>query len=257
MISLSNIYKANAVTIDTDNVINIETNFYIEELPYEPEPVYEIAEEENPEETARSIIQNALDEAEKQLEEAKALAEKIINDAKQQAYAEAAEIKSKAYDSGYGEGYEKAEEEGKAIVEEAETVLSDANAERARLEETLEPEMVKLAIDVIEKLLGDVVKLHPEVVLNLIRQGIAGAKLSGQVQIRVSPSEYEAVTNNQEVFSSFVNSSVSLEIVRDPALGAMDCVIETPFGNIDCSLSRQYEALREQLVYITQTNDQT
>jgi flagellar biosynthesis/type III secretory pathway protein FliH len=42
--------------------------------------------------------------------------------------------------------------------------------------------------------------------------------------------------------------------VKDLSLNPTDCIIETPYGNIDCSLERQMQDLIENLYYIYEQN---
>jgi flagellar assembly protein FliH len=257
MKSLSNIYKSRAVTIDKDNAISIEIMTFIPEPP-EPEPPAATDEEiaESAAEKARQLIKKAGAEAEQILKKARAEAEKLAAETVAAANAEAGGIRSAARKEGYDEGYSKAEAEGQKIIDEANKVLADARAERTRMQETLEPEMVTLVADIVKKLLGDTVALYPETIVNLIRQGIAGEKLTGPVQIRVCEDDFKTVIKVKEELAALADSSVQVEIVRDPSLKHTDCVVETPFGSIDVSLSQQFGALRDQLLFILGTRDE-
>jgi flagellar assembly protein FliH len=193
--------------------------------------------------------------------QAKAQGEQIVQDAIiegsnkraeiiKKAEAEAIQIHADAQDKGYSDGMNACTEQANAIRAEAQQVLESAYAERKALEESLEPEMVSLVIDVIEKLIGDTIKLNPAAVVNLIKQGLSASTITGDVIVYVSPQDFEQVQANKEELLAMADGSVKLEIVKDLSLNPTDCVIETPFGNVDSSLGQQYENLKSDLMYI-------
>lgn len=249
---MSRVLKANAVTVDKDNKYQIEVSSSGAPAPVHNETEPETADEETPEEKAQKIIKKAERDAESIRKKATSEAAAILEDAKKQAQAEADAIREQAQADGYRIGTEKADAEGKAIKAKANAVLAEANRERAEAEASLEPDMVALIQQIVTKLLGDTVKINPNVIVSLIRQGISGSTLAGNVYIHVSPYDFEQVMDNKEALLAMADSSVKLEIVRDPSLNAMDCVIETPMGNIDCSLNQQFDTLRDNLNYILQ-----
>lgn len=246
---MPNILKAGAVTVDNEKV-NIEVGpvaaVYIPEASFVPEA----EEEESPEEKAHHILQKAEHDADQLRRKAAGEAASIIEDAKKQATAESQAIKEQARSDGYQEGLQKATSEGEAIKAQANKVLEDARRERAETEASLEPDMVDLINKIVAKLLDDTIRINPGVIINLIRQGLAGATLTGNIFVHVSQYDFEEVTENKEALLAMTDGSVKLEIIRDLSLNRMDCVIETPFGNIDCSLTQQSDALRENLNYI-------
>lgn len=248
MRSLPKILKASAVTVDSDNKFSIDASPVVPWVPEAEKPLE--MEEESPEEIARNILQKAEQEAKKIQEKAQNEANRIIADAKKQATHESQSIRESSREEGYQEGYQKAEAEGKSIIKQAETVLNDARNQRKAMETSLEPDMVNLIEKIVAKLLGDTVQINPQVIINLIRQGFSGSNITGNVFVHVSQYEYEQVTENKDKLLALTDGSVRLEIVRDLSLDRMDCVIETSYGNIDCSLNQQFDALRANLTYI-------
>lgn len=248
MTSLSKVLKAQTVKLDKDNRINIDVGFIVPQPM--PDSTFDKAEEETPEEIARNIINKANRDAEKIVNQAKREASNLLDEAKAQAEEESRVMCEQAHEEGYREGYRKAELESKHILEQANQVLADAKRERAASETSLEPDMVDLIIKIVQKLLNDTVRLNPDAVVNLIRQGFAGATITGDVFIHVSQHDFEQVVQSKEALMSLTDGSVNLEIIRDLSLDMSDCVIETTYGNIDCSLNQQFDALRNQLVYI-------
>jgi flagellar assembly protein FliH len=213
----------------------------------------ELLEEEReitPEEQTARLLQAAHNEA-----------EQIILDAQAAGIAEQAAMRNaakseinvameQAKEQGYQEGMTAATREGDAIRAQARQVLAEAQAERKSMQQNLEPEMVNLLIRILDKLVGNAVTLNPDIILALVKLGIQNATITGDVVVYVSPDDYETVAENKDTIMALTDGSVKLEITKDLSLNPMDCIIETPFGNIDCSLGQQLESLRANITYL-------
>jgi len=199
---------------------------------------------------AARIIKHAESQAEDILSNAmKAAAEKQAAIQKA-AEDDAAKLLEETRESAYKDAMDKATSEGEAIKQDAQKVLDDAQAEHKKMQDSLEPDIVNMIISIAEKLLGNIAEINPKVVLNLIKQGFAAATISGEVIVYVSKDDYDLVTESKDDLLAFTDGSVKLIIKKDLSLSPMDCVIETPFGDIDCSLGQQFESLRANLTYI-------
>lgn len=277
---MSKILKANSIKVDSDNKINIEIPNFGSNAMFNQkvEPVQKVnhaidfqnfdelsatddtlvdgfsfdeylddnRSEQNPDE----IIKNANAEAEKIIEDANAKAESIINDALQSANSQKEEIFENAKNDGYKSGMDMAEQEIASLKEEAQQIRDDAISEKEQMLDSVEGEVVGLISDIVQKLLSKTLNIDNSIIFNLIKQGLSQTTITGQVFIRVCYDDYENVLENKDEFSDFIDSNTSLEVVKDMSLNKGDCVIETPFGNIDCSLSQQFEGLKNSLYYI-------
>jgi len=248
MISSSKrVLKAYTVNLDTDNKVVIEVpsvpsvDAHVENFFSEPEGP-------DAEEKAHSIAARIIIQAEQQAADLlssariKAATEQdsIIKKAKD----EAERIYNEARDEGYKTGMDAAITEGDAIVASANKELEDAKAWRIHMEHTLEPDMVELIIGITDKLLGESVKIHPDVIINLIKQGLNATTISGEVKVYVSSYDYDLVLSRKDELIALTDGSVVLEIIKDLSLNPMDSVISTPIGDVDVSLNQQYETLK-------------
>ncbi|MCL2216329.1 MAG: FliH/SctL family protein, partial [Defluviitaleaceae bacterium] len=211
-------------------------------------------QEQSKENQAKSASARIIRQAEQQAEEivssARAAATQEQNTIRANANAEAKRITSEAREAAYKEGMDAATREGDAIKAEARQTLESAVAERKAMQESLEPEIVELIIGITDKLLDKAVAINPSVITNLIKQGLASAVITGDIIIYVSPQDLEQVQEHKDELVALADGSVKMEIVKDLSLNPMDCVIETPFGDIDCSLGQQYDQLKANLSYI-------
>ena len=253
------VLKAAEVFIDEDNTVQIKSAL---NLPQVSEAVEE--EGPSPEEALQDMVMNAKRESELILKRARAESDGVLAAAKSEAEAIVAEAQARMaaesqrlYEEkrqeGYDQGINEAMAQGNAIKAEAQSVLDAGYREVEEAKSAVEPEAVNLIINIIEKLLGDAIRVNPAVVVSLIRQGFAGstaASQGGHITIRVSDTDYPEVTANKEEITALAGGLAEIEIVRDLSLGPTDCVIDTPFGGIDVSLAPQFEALKENLIFL-------
>jgi len=251
MLSSRRILKHNTVKLDTENKIVIEIGDVFTPSVEEDEPPPKT--EDDAQSSAEKIVRHAERQAEEILSNARKVAVEEQDAILQKAKTEAAKIVSDARETGYNEGIEKATAEANAIRADAQRILDEATAEREHMQKSLEPEIVNMITGITEKLLGNTCELNPDTIINIIRQGFGAAAISGEVTVYVSADDYELVVEKKEELMALTDGSVKLTITKDLSLSPMDCVIETPFGNVDCSLGQQFESLRANLTYILNT----
>ncbi len=259
---MSKILKANCIKVDSDNKIEINIPAFSPKAHDSKVPAAisfdefavtdELVEFDSDEEeyTSEEIMENAEAQAQEIIENAKKQAQEIIENAKNQIEAEKAEIYEDARAQGYEAGLLAAEKETQDLKDEAKKVLEQAVIEKEEIIDGIEGEMVDIISLIVQKLTSKGLIINNQIILNLIKQGLAQTNLKGELFIRVSEKDYDAVFENRDDFMKLADGSTSIEITKDFSLDLGDCVIETPFGNIDCSLSRQFEGLKQSLYYI-------
>ncbi len=216
----------------------------------EPEPESEPEPEISPEEMAEEILERARAEAREITDRANLEAQQIYDVNMQMINEKSKEIQAQSRNIGREEGYNEGLAQAQAIKDEAENVLQNAYIQRDELLASVEPQMVDLVINIIGKLLPDISVLNPQVILCLIKQGLSGSSIAGEVVVHVSKDDYDYVVENKETVLMMLDTQSKLDIVMDLSLSKSDCIIETPFGNIDCSLDSQYSELVDNLHYI-------
>ncbi|MCL2204764.1 MAG: FliH/SctL family protein [Defluviitaleaceae bacterium] len=239
-----NLDRENVVVIDTTNPALQGADMLGDTDLGEEEP------ELSPEEQVAQIIEAAQQEAEQIILDAQAAGVAEQAALRNAAKSEITVLLEQTREQGYHEGMTEATREGDQIRAQARQVLAEAEAERAAMQEMLEPEMVDLLIGIATKLLGNALILNPSLILALVRKGMQSATISGEVTIYVSSDDYDAVVASKDEITAMTDGSVKLNITKDLSLSPMDCVIETPFGNIDCSLNQQFEALCQNITYL-------
>ena len=253
MIWLSRIYKAQIVNLDNDNKVEIivkEKQEIIDETPTAEMPDIEAmtADAQNKaRDSARAIMDNATKEAGAIMGEARIEAERIRKEAKIAIDQERASVLLDAEKKGYTDGYTKGENAAQSIINEANGLKDETLSQRQEAINGLEPQLVDLIIRICRKLISETVSVKPQVVLHLIRQGLAQSNFTGDVTLRVSKEDYDNVIENKDSLLESVEGGAELTILKDFGLGVGDCVIETPFGVIDSSLDMQFEEIKDSL----------
>ena len=244
-----NIVKAAAVVYETDNVLKLKSELKVNNLP--PAEKYDNEVDlVDQEELREEILKDAQGEADSVLNAATAQARLIIEEAEREAKVMQITIEESARKEGFDKGYKEGLMHAEQIKQSASEELESAQQEKIEILSKVEPEVVELIVSIVDKLLPKVAVFNRGTVVNLIKQGIEGATIKGSVTVHVSREDYEATLAQKDEIATSLDTSVALEIVADPALKVNDCIIETAFGNIDCSLDAQYNTLRENLYYI-------
>lgn len=249
---MSKILKASYISVDNDNKINIQTPVF----NYEEFRIYDDDDEDEPiyvddgEVTEENILANARIRAEQIIGEAKSVAEQMVEEARLKIKSDRQiaieQGKAEGYDIGYNDGMNQAEE----MLTEAQVIYEEAVTQKEDMINSVEPDLINLIIDIVHKILSDSVKINPQVVINLIKQGISKTTITGDVFIHVSELDYDSIVEAKFKIIAMTDGNTKLEIIKDFSLNKGDCIIETPFGNIDCSLEQQFEYLKQSLYYI-------
>ncbi len=239
------IIRSNSFYIDNDNVVRIK-------ILEQPEtPLSEEPDEKEPEKISEEqYLEQAMAKAELIIERANKKSEEIIREANQTYDHILAEAKQKGSDEGYREGYELGASEAEALKRNATELYDQTVRERSEILESIEPTVVSLITDIIQKLLPKIAKVNPDVILILIKQGLASATITGAINIHVSTEDYDTVFAHKDEILAMLDTSAELEILKDLSLNKSDCIIETSLGSIDCSLDSQFSALKDDLYYI-------
>lgn len=253
---MSKIYKAWTVSVDRENVVPInpqEVPPPVETLSVPQTDVTVEAEtkaanvQEKARANARDIVDHATKEAGTILTKAREEAMRLVEEAQFSIEQERTAVLLEAEKRGYQEGLEKGNTEADTIIGKANDYKSVTETEREAAITRLEPELVELIIRIVKKLISDTAKVNPQVVLHLIRQGLQQTSFTGDITLRVSKDDYDDVIAHKDDLLKSVEAGTNLKFMKDAALSAGDCLIETPFGIIDSSLDMQFEEVKDSL----------
>ena len=287
-LSSQSLFKAGFVKLDADAVRVINSNDRISqrleslrELPsYPPESKQEeeayMDEAENDEtaaaepdvqsdaqliesslnENATKLIEQANSRAEQIIAEANAQAQQIIADAQAQSQADAGRALEQAQQQGYTQGYS---EGNQKAVQETQAKMAELSEKEAAMEreyqeklDNVEPYLVDKLTDIYDHIFAVDLSEYRNVIFHLISNTLNELENTDTYLIHVSEQDYQFVSmqKTQIAEDGGVKPSM-LEFVEDRTLGKNECLIETPDGIYDCSLSVQLSELKRKLLLLS------
>ena len=197
---------------------------------------------------AQKIRQDAEDEAQKIIAQAKATASELESDVRQRV----TQTEREAYEKGHAEGHEKGFEEGKAeverLVERLHTILTKAIDKRNEIIEESETQIINLVLLIVKKVIKVISENQKNVVINNVVQALRKLKSRGDVVIRVNLADLELTSEHVKDFMKMVENVKSITVLEDSSVDKGGCIIETDFGQIDARVSSQLHEIEEKIL---------
>jgi flagellar assembly protein FliH len=151
----------------------------------------------------------------------------------------ARQIMEDARARGLEEGRRAVESERQAVAQRIQALEQEIQAERQDFFRRMEPEVVRLAVSIAEKIVGREVEQHPEIVLDAIKRSMKRMQEKEFLRIRVNPDSLELVREHRDDLVAAVDGVQKLEVVDDRRVDPGGCVIESRNGNIDARVGTQ------------------
>ena len=198
-------------------------------------PVYEGPSEDE----IQQMIEERLQEADRQAQE-------IINAAQREADGIRKQAHSEGMRKGYDEGNIKAQAE--CQLKEEELLKKEQLLERqyeAKIGQ-LEPMFIDTITDIYEQIFHIDLSNYHEILVYLIESIMRKSDEDSQFMVHVSPKDYEKVHEKKaELLAGVTRENVKLEIVEDMTVAERQCLIETENGVFDCGIDTQLEELKK------------
>ena len=187
--------------------------------------------------------------------EAQAEADEIIAAAREQADGIVVEARQQADDvraQAHEEGFEAGREEGIAAgAEETARIREQLDEERALLEKEyddlvagLEPQFVRVVSDLLTKLTGVVAENQSDLILHLIRTGLADVRKNAErIIVRVSTADALTAEMHKKELLESVADGVTIDIQPQESMEPNECIIETDNQMLDAGIHTQMENL--------------
>jgi flagellar assembly protein FliH len=212
------------------------------------------------------LVNQAKAEASQLLEKAKQQAAEIKRQAdelKQEAVGLQQQARGEGYQVGYQEGYDAGTIQGRNDVDnEKQSTMSTARKEAQQIMELAQQEaktmiigaerdIVELALAIARKILAREIEENPLVVLPIVKEALEKVRDQDEVNIRVSPDDFELVVQAKKDLQTTVGRSQALKVTCDETLTIGSCIIETNYGTVDARIESQLENLKLVLRDIT------
>ncbi len=209
-------------------------------------------------EEAERLRREAAEERDRVLAEAAEERDRILEEAEK----EREKIREEAYTAGFAEGLRSGREEAAAEYSEklagAEKIRREAEEESARLRAQAEEErrtriheseveILKLAVEIAEKIITERINESPASWMKMVQNAVekvAGAK---EVVLRVAPEDEEFVVLQLGAVREILSESPPVRVVADSTLKKGDFVLQTDLGQIDGRIKEQLKKIAQAL----------
>ncbi len=210
----------------------VGTPLRVLEASSEPEPPEPQPEGPDP--------QELLAEAKRVLAEAHRQADQMRHDAVRKGYADGLQL-------GRAEGMKLYQQSVEDLRTEVQKVVDAILAERMRLWQEMEPQVIDLVLEIARKVLREEVQAHREAPLTIIKHALRRVSDTEHVRIRVNPDDLQIAREHREDLLAICDGVKQIEIVDDRRVGDGGCIIETPGGTIDATLRTQLQSVEKAL----------
>lgn len=174
--------------------------------------------------------------------------EKLRREILAEAVAEARLLAEKAREEGFQEGFREGEEAARELVEEARRAIEQAHEERREILAKAEPEIIRLALSIAEKLLNYTVSMDSRCVLALIARGLHALPAGSKVDIRVNPVDEKTCLENFYSLQEMVKEGTALEVVPDEKIPPGNCRLESEEMEVELLLQKELQILGKKLL---------
>lgn len=254
--SLPNVIKSGSVLITEHNFRVIEPNQHDNFAPIGFKKAVEIDTTAETQETEidedsyqMHHQQNASDKlhemqsyAEKIVEDARQEAEQIYNETFRRAEADINQCKMDARQEGYEVGLQQAQEE----VEQLKCELAEKEKHLNNLYDEnimkMQTQITELLIQLVAKITGVVIE-EKSIITYLVCDAVKGQSGCNEFRISVSKADYPIICEQQSQIEDLVKSTAQVTIIENPELMKNQCKIETEKNIIDCGIDTKMENL--------------
>ena len=188
---------------------------------------------QSPEVRAKSIVEQARDEA-----------EAMVMAARQ----EADMIRSTAHQAGLESARHESDKERAELAERVAQTIEDIQRQTDEFWVAIEPELLKLAVEIARKVVHKEITESQEIILNMVKIALYQIKDRHSLKIRVNPADYDLLREHKEEIMSSCDGMRSLEIIDDRRVEQGGCLIESDNGNLDARIETQLREVERALL---------
>lgn len=141
-----------------------------------------------------------------------------------------------ALERGYKDGYQE------GLTEFNEHILQlDAKLKSLRID--MQNQVLSFALKAAKKIVGDVLTLQPEVIMDIVKQTLKPVREAQNIKIGVSKEDRPLVEKRKGELKEILEQVETLVIEERSDVTSGGCIIETETGIINATLENQWRAL--------------
>jgi flagellar biosynthesis/type III secretory pathway protein FliH len=206
-----------------------------------PEPSIDFAAIEA---EAQALIDEATRTATALIEDAQRRASALTNAAVERAAAHTDEAFRQGHVDGYAAGALEAQTATSGMIDVMRGLIDAVRAERHVLLGSAEPELVRLAVGIAERVLHQQIALDHGVVVEMARAAIARIVDRETITVRVNPADIEQMRGHRDELLA-LGDVKTMRVIEDQRVDRGGVILETDAGSIDAKISTQLAEVRK------------
>ena len=159
------------------------------------------------------------------------------------------EIEKQAYQQGFDEGQkagiESRSQEIEPVVKSLHQAFVQLQNLRTEIYNTIEKEVVKLALAIARKVVCQEVKTNKEVVLCIAKEALSKIEVPGEIKVKLNPSDLQFIKETKDQLTNFLHNIENVTFEAEESISSGGCVIETNLGEIDARIEKQLQVIEE------------
>ena len=195
---------------------------------------------------AAELIDAASRDAEALIRNAQQRALSLLEDAERRAIEAEAKAKEDGFAQGVSDGRTAAQAEMDEMLATMRGLVEMALAERHKIIEGAEPEIVRFSVAIAERILTQHIALDRNEVIEMVRSAITRLVNRETVTVRVNPADIETMREHREQLMA-MNDIDNMRLIEDQRVDRGGVLIETDGGTIDAKISTQLREVRRLL----------
>jgi flagellar assembly protein FliH len=168
-----------------------------------------------------------------------------------------AQLNEQAYQRGFADGWEKgmfegentwhaqAEKKIQPLLSSLQDVLHQLNNLREKTYQSIENEVVELALAIARQVICHEITMDKEIVVCVAREALAKVEDPGKIRIKMSPSDLQFIKETQTQLSNMVENIEHITLEAAENIQSGGCIIETDLGEIDARIEKQLQIVEE------------
>lgn len=164
---------------------------------------------------------------------------------------------AQAYQEGFNDGLEKGTNEGQQagferaakklepVLDSLQQGLLQLTNLRQDMYQSIENEVVDLALAIARKVICREIEVDKEVVVCVAREALAKVEAPGKIKIKLNPSDLEFINETKYQISELIGNIDNVTLEAEKSIQSGGCVIETDLGEIDARIENQLQAVEE------------
>ncbi|MEW6202606.1 MAG: FliH/SctL family protein, partial [bacterium] len=202
---------------------------------------------------AQSNAQRIKEQAAQEIEALKAASAQDAENAKKEAYSggystgEETGFKE-GYQAGYTKGKNQSIEEIKNSLNMISRTIEELKAYRSDLLNEARNDIVKMAVNVAERVLHKEIMTDPNSVVSVVKNAIKKVNFKKQFLVHVNPLDLEVLQQQNDEIAALLESYELLKFAANPKVEPGGCIIQTESGTVDARVDRQFQEIKEQVL---------